>query len=171
MCEWYLLRDDYWGVLLECELRFPECFRLEGFLCLIETRTSWTKWWGHVLGAVVGCFHSWGLRGQVLVCFSAVQHRYRNNVPRNIFRLTSVRAFVLWLLVPAVSFAIPVIIIFRVFFCCVCSEMPMVQLGWIFYRLFLLKLDIWNMSALSVPINYLTTISKAGTSLVILKLK
>lgn len=49
--------------------------------------------------------------------FGAVQHR--NNVPRRILMLTSVRAFVLWLLV--------------------LQSVPMMQLAWIFYRLFLFR--------------------------------
>lgn len=61
-----------------------------------------------------------------------------------------------------VSFATAIItlqiLILRVFSCWVCSEMPMMQQAWIFYRLFLLKLDIWNMPALSIPMNYWTTI-------------
>lgn len=163
MCEWYLLRDNHQGVSLECELRFDLLLRVQvGFLWLLGTKASWAKWWGQVLGAVVGCSHSWGLRGQVLVCSSEVQHRYRNNVPRSIFTLTSVRAVCVVALSPTVSFATPVItlqiIILRVFSCCVCSEMPMMQQAWIFYRLFLLKLDIWNMPALSIPMNYWTTI-------------
>lgn len=42
MCECYLLRDNYQGVSLECELRFNLFLHVQvGFLWLLGTKTFW----------------------------------------------------------------------------------------------------------------------------------